>query len=57
MHAYAMINGGPMQMSYQPLGRRGDLRTGVVPEYAAFPAEYQQQNGWMLPQPYGNYQN
>jgi hypothetical protein len=28
----------PPQMHYQPLGRRNDLRTGIVPEFAALPS-------------------
>lgn len=36
------------QMHYQPLGKRNDYRTGIVPEYAAHPAY---QNWPSLPQP------
>jgi hypothetical protein len=36
------------QMHYQPLGKRNDYRTGVVPEYAAHPTY---QNWPVLPQP------
>jgi hypothetical protein len=36
------------QMHYQPLGKRNDYRTGIVPEYAAHPAY---QNWPALPQP------
>lgn len=31
----------PTQMHYQPLGRRNDLRTGIVPEFALERAGYQ----------------
>ncbi|KAM0280218.1 hypothetical protein ACHAQH_004176 [Verticillium albo-atrum] len=33
LHEYHMSAAGAPQMHYQPLGRRNDLRTGVVPEY------------------------
>lgn len=36
------------QMHYQPLGKRNDYRTGIVPEYAAHPTY---QNWPALPQP------
>jgi hypothetical protein len=36
------------QMHYQPLGKRNDYRTGIVPEYAVHPAY---QNWSALPQP------
>ncbi|KAG7119784.1 Meiotically up-regulated gene 80 protein like [Verticillium longisporum] len=33
LHEYHMSAAAAPQMHYQPLGRRNDLRTGVVPEY------------------------
>ncbi|KAI5457618.1 hypothetical protein BGZ63DRAFT_427658 [Mariannaea sp. PMI_226] len=32
----------PNQMHYQPLGRRNDLRTGIVPEFLVFNRQHQQ---------------
>lgn len=33
MHGYQLPNIPPSQMHYQPIGRRNDQRTGIVPEY------------------------
>lgn len=44
-------SGGHDQMHYQPLGRRNDFRTGIVPEYVAHPNAYQSQAWPVLPQP------
>ncbi|XWW97927.1 hypothetical protein V2A60_005923 [Cordyceps javanica] len=44
-HLSVPIN--PSQIHYQPLGRRNDVRTGVVPEFVMYNRQQQQQ---MLPQ-------
>jgi hypothetical protein len=38
LHEYHFSNVPPTQMHYQPLGRRNEFRTGVVPEFAAMAA-------------------
>jgi hypothetical protein len=43
----------PTQMHYQPLGRRNDLRTGVVPEFVMYNRNQQQHQ--QLPQHNGHY--
>jgi hypothetical protein len=34
LHEYHFSNVPPTQMHYQPLGRRNEFKTGVVPEFA-----------------------
>jgi hypothetical protein len=42
----------PDQMYYQPLGKRTEYRTGIVPEYSAAPAPYHQAVAQLLPNPH-----
>ncbi|KAK4236057.1 cyclin-domain-containing protein [Achaetomium macrosporum] len=42
----------PNQMHYQPLGKRNEYRTGIVPEYSAAPVQYHQAVTQLLPNPH-----
>ncbi|KAK3301819.1 cyclin-domain-containing protein [Chaetomium strumarium] len=42
----------PNQMHYQPLGKRNEYRTGIVPEYSGAPVPYHQAVTQLLPNPH-----